>query len=53
MNKKQWKPGEQCIQNLDLNVVDASGNVVGEISVSAGNRIPPTRIENAVGYVEK
>jgi len=52
-SKKQWRPGEQSDTDLDLYVVDASGNQLGEISVQAGHRIPPTRIEGAEGYVEK
>jgi len=51
--KQQWKPGEEATSDLELYVVDASGNHLGEISVPKGNRIPPTRFENATGYVEK
>jgi len=52
-NKRHWRPGEQPDTDLELYVVDASGNHLGEISVQAGHRIPPTRIEEAEGYIEK
>lgn len=51
--KKSWRPGEQSDKDLDLYVIDSQGNHLGEISVAAGHRIPPTRIENAEGYIEK
>lgn len=53
MAKKRWKPGEEATKNLELYVVDDKGNHLGEISVPKGNRVPPTRIENAQGYIEK
>lgn len=53
MAKQQWKPGEEADKDLELYVVDSKGNQLGEISVTKGNRIPPTRIENAEAYVEK
>ena len=52
-NKRQWKPGEDAEYDLELYVVDAQGNHLGEISVAKGNRVPPTRIMNAEGYIEK
>ncbi|MDR2606083.1 MAG: hypothetical protein LBC38_02230, partial [Oscillospiraceae bacterium] len=52
-DKKTWKPGDETDSDLDLYVVDGSGNHLGEISVSKGQRVPPTRIENAQGYIEK
>jgi len=52
-NKKTWKPGDVADSNLDLYVVDGSGKHLGEISVSKGQRVPPTRIANAQGYIEK
>ena len=52
-NKRQWKPGEEAEHDLDLYVIDGNGNHLGEISVSKGHRIPPTRIEEAEGYIEK
>ena len=52
-NKRQWKPGEEADRDLDLYVVDGNGNHVGEITVSRGHRVPPTRISGAEGYVEK
>ena len=52
-NKKHWKPGEDADKDLDLYVIDSQGNHLGEISVPQGNRVPPTRIENADGYIEK
>jgi len=52
-SKKQWKPGEEADTDLKLFVVDNQGNHLGEISVPKGNRIPPTRFEDAVGYIEK
>lgn len=53
MANKQWKPGEEADKDLELYVLDSDGNQIGEISVTEGNRVPPTRLENAVGYVEK
>ena len=53
MAKKQWKPGEEADKDLQLYVVDGKGKHLGEISVSKGNRVPPTRIESAQGYIEK
>jgi len=52
-NKRQWKPGEDADKDLELYVIDSEGNHLGEISVSRGHRVPPTRIENAEGYIEK
>jgi len=51
-SKKQWKPGEDAEYDLQLNAVDAQGNVLGTINVPKGNRVPPTRFEEAVGYEE-
>ena len=52
-NSTTWKPGEEATKDLDLYVTDSEGNHLGEISVPSGSRIPPTRIKDAVGYVEK
>ena len=52
-SKRQWRPGEEAEYDLELYVVDGKGNQLGEISVPKGNRIPPTRIEDAEGYIEK
>ena len=52
-SKKSWRPGEEADYDLELYVVDGKGNHLGEISVPKGNRIPPTRIEDAEGYIEK
>ena len=52
-NQRHWKPGEEATKDLDLYVVDSEGNHLGEISVSKGNRVPPTRILDAEGYIEK
>jgi len=52
-DKKQWQPGDDATSDLELNVIDAEGNILGEITVEAGNRVPPTRIEGATGYEEK
>ncbi len=52
-NKRKWKPGEEADKDLQLYVIDGSGNHLGEVSVSKGNRVPPTRIVNAEGYIEK
>jgi|GEM_PF-1861610 len=52
-SKKNWKPGEEADKDLELYVTDSKGNHLGEISVPKGNRIPPTRIKDANGYVEK
>ena len=52
-NKKEWHPGQQPDKDLELYAVDEQGNHLGEISVPAGSRIPPTRFENAVKYVEQ
>jgi len=51
--KKKWKPGEIADSDLQLFVVDNSGKHLGEISVSKGNRVPPTSIKGATGYVEQ
>ena len=52
-NKRHWKPGEDAEYDLELYVIDGQGNHLGEISVAKGNRVPPTRILNAEGYIEK
>ena len=52
-NKKQWKPGEEADSDLTLYAIDEQGNHLGEINVPKGNRVPPTRFEDAVAYVEK
>jgi len=52
-NKRQWKPGEDADRDLELYVIDSQGNHLGEISVPKGNRVPPTRILDAEGYIEK
>ena len=52
-NKRHWKPGETSDTDLELYVIDSQGNHLGEISVAAGNRVPPTRVPNAEGYIEK
>lgn len=52
-SKKQWRPGEEADSDLQLYVVDSKGNHLGEISVPKGNRVPPTRFEDAVGYIEQ
>jgi len=52
-NKRRWRPGEDAETDLELYVIDGDGNHLGEISVPKGNRVPPTRIENAEGYIEK
>lgn len=53
MSKKQWKPGESADKDLELYVIDADGNQLGEISVPEGHRVPPTQLDGAEGYVEK
>jgi len=52
-SKRHWKPGEDAEYDLELYVIDDQGNHLGEISVPSGNRVPPTRILDATGYVEK
>jgi len=52
-NKRQWKPGEEADHDLDLYVIDSQGNHLDEISVPKGNRVPPTRVSGAEGYIEK
>lgn len=49
-NKNEYKPGEVAQENLTLNVVDAQGEKVSEINVPKGQRIPPSREENAEKY---
>ena len=50
---RQWKPGEEADRDLHLYVIDSQGDHLGEINVTKGNRVPPTRIEGAEGYIEK
>ena len=47
------KPGQEATRDMKLYVKDADGNTLGEISVPAGHRVPPTRIEGAESYSTK
>jgi hypothetical protein len=47
------KPGEQANKNMKLYVKDEYGNTIGELQVPSGNRVPPTRMENADYYSTK
>lgn len=48
-----FKPGEQVSKNTKLYVKDEYGNTIGELNVPAGNRVPPTRNEDAEYYSTK
>jgi len=50
---KTFKPGQEAERDLTLLVKDEKGKTLSEISVPAGNRIPPTRIKGANSYTEK
>lgn len=48
-----YKPGEPAGKSTKLYVKDDDGNTLGEIQVPGGNRVPPTRIEDADHYSTK
>jgi len=52
-NSNTIKPGQEAARDMTLYVKDANGNTLGEISVPAGHRVPPTRIEGAESYSTK
>ena len=52
-NKSPIKPGKETSDGMKLYVKDADDNVIGEITVPAGHRVPPTRIEGAQAYTKK
>lgn len=52
-NSKTVKPGHEAQKDMKLYVKDSEGNVLGEITVPAGHRVPPTRIEGAESYSTK
>ncbi len=53
VSNMNYKPGDQATKGTKLYVKDENGNVLGEIQVPSGNRVPPTRIESADHYSTK
>lgn len=49
-NENEYKPGEVAQEDLDLNVVSSEGEKLSQINVQKGQKIPPTREENAEKY---
>lgn len=41
---KEYKPGQIADQNLSLNVLDHSGEIMGKINVEKGATIPPYHV---------
>ena len=53
MSNQNYKPGDQVDKDVKLYVKDANGNVISEINVPAGHKVPPTGIKNAESYSTK